>query len=207
MNEHEYKSVDKFDRLVGALAGLPDVTQVKPSTVQTTVPLTGEATTTIVRTYRQREVGDWITLEIIDAEGGRRLYLPPAVADAIARQRDALGTKNRKRAARDEAARRKAAGIVPGFMNGKKRRGKKARRAPAAAPAAADPLAGAAPEFKDAVRALAAKHGKDVGEVMAEWAEYVRRSDMSDQSPVLPEFEQRLEERYAKPKAGKGAAR
>jgi hypothetical protein len=31
----KYREIDKFDRLLGALADLPDVTKVKPSTIVT----------------------------------------------------------------------------------------------------------------------------------------------------------------------------
>ena len=49
-----------------------------------------------------------------------RLALPPKVTDAIARQRDALTAKARSRAAKAQAKARKDAGILPGFMKGKK---------------------------------------------------------------------------------------
>lgn len=42
-----------------------------------------------------------------------RLAIPPEVADAIARQRDALAGKTRSKAARRVAADRKAAGVRP----------------------------------------------------------------------------------------------
>lgn len=116
MPEQPYKTVDKFDRALGALVNLPDVTHTKPSTVVAVSPLIGEAQTFIVQTFRQSEVGDTIFLQCVSSEGSIRLTIPPAAADAIARQRDALTTKNRKRAARAEAARRKAAGIAPGFL-------------------------------------------------------------------------------------------
>jgi hypothetical protein len=119
--EQPYRTVDKYDRMAGALANLPDATQTKPATVKTIVPLTGESQTFIIYTVRQREVGDTIFLEYGDGDRYVRLYLPPAVADTIARQRDALTTKVRKRVARDQAAARKARGEVPAFLNGKKK--------------------------------------------------------------------------------------
>lgn len=51
----EYKTVDKFDRLMGALSELPDVTTVKPTTITTVSPLIGAAQTFIIQTMRQRE--------------------------------------------------------------------------------------------------------------------------------------------------------
>lgn len=122
MNEQQaYRTVDKFDRLMGALVNLPDVTTTKPSTVVTVNPLIGEAQTLIIQTYRQRDVGDTIFLQYVDSEGRIRLAIPPAAAEAIARQRDALTTKNRKKAAREQAQARKARGELPGFMKGKKK--------------------------------------------------------------------------------------
>ena len=118
MSELQYKTIDHYDRVVGALDKLPDVTQTKPSTIETVVPITGESQTWVVTTYRQREVGDHIALRRV--EGGLRLVIPPAVAKAIAAQYDALGKKNRRKAAKAEAARRKAAGIQPGFLKVKK---------------------------------------------------------------------------------------
>ncbi len=115
----EYKTIDKFDKMFGELVGIPDCAKSKPSTV-TTETIIGTQTF-IVQTIRQREVGDWVFVQYLDSQGSVRLVIPPAAAETIARQRDALTTKNRKRAARDEAQRRKAAGIQPGFMKGKKK--------------------------------------------------------------------------------------
>lgn len=127
MNEQQYKTVDKYDRMAGALDKLPDATQTKPTTVKTIVPLTGESQTFIIYTVRQREIGDTIFLEYGDGDRYVRLYLPPAVADTIARQRDALTTKVRKRVGRESAEARKARGELPGFMkNGRKTRKAKA---------------------------------------------------------------------------------
>ncbi len=119
MNEPPYKTVTPFDRAIGALAKLPDVTSVKATTIVTTSPIIGEAQTFIIQTYRQRDVGDTIFLQYIDAAGSQRIAIPPEAAAAIARQYDALGAKNRKRAARQRAAADKAQGVVPGFMRKK----------------------------------------------------------------------------------------
>lgn len=123
MSEQPYKTVDKFDRLMGAMDNLPDVTQSKPSTVMHVVPLIGETLTFIIKTYRQRERGDTIFLQCVDSTGSVRIVIPPQAADAIARQRDALGAKVRKRVAKAQAAARKARGELPAFMKAK---GKKA---------------------------------------------------------------------------------
>ena len=63
---------------------------------------------------------DTIFVQYVGNDGSFRVALPPEVADVIARQRGSVTSKNRK-----TAARRKAAGIVPGFLNGKKRKAKK----------------------------------------------------------------------------------
>jgi hypothetical protein len=121
MNEpKEYKITDKFDRMLGGLHNLPDVISTKPSTVVAVLPLIGQAQTYIIQTLRQREKGDTIFVQYVDDQGSVRLVIPPAAAEAIARQRDSLTTKARKRAAQEQAQARKARGEVPGFM--KKRR-------------------------------------------------------------------------------------
>jgi hypothetical protein len=121
MNEQpQYKSIDKFDRLLGALHELPDVTRTKPTTLVVTTPIIGASQTFIVQTLRQREKGDTIFLQYMDADGAVRIAIPPEVADAIARQRDSLTTKVRKRVGRETAQARKARGEEPGFMKSKK---------------------------------------------------------------------------------------
>lgn len=116
MSELQYRTVDKFDRLMGALVNLPDVTRTRPSTISVVSPLIGEAQTFIVETYRQREVGDTIFLQYVDGNGSVRIAIPPEAADAIARQRDALTTKVRRKIGKERAAERKARGELPGFM-------------------------------------------------------------------------------------------
>ncbi len=113
-------SVDPFDRLMGNLHGLPDVTHTKPTTVRTMTPLLGTAELFVLQTFRQREEGDTIFLEVVNKAGTVRVALPPAVADAIARQRDALTGKVRSRVAKASMAARMAAGERPGFQKRKK---------------------------------------------------------------------------------------
>jgi hypothetical protein len=116
-----------FDRLLGSLVGLPDTLGTAATTVQTVEPLSGNAQTFIVRTFRQREKGDYIFVQYVDGSGAVRLVLPPDVSRLISRHRDALTTRARKKASRNAAAERKAAGILPGFMRnpGNGRRGAK----------------------------------------------------------------------------------
>ncbi len=109
MSEDTTKAFDTYDRQIGALKGLPDVIEVKPSTVRVTIPLLGLSQTFIVQTIRQREVGDHVCI-----------VLPPQVADAIARQRDALTAKSRSKAAKALAQERKERGELPAFLVRKK---------------------------------------------------------------------------------------
>lgn len=112
----------KFDRLMGSLTDLNETVR-SAETVTRDTPLfgVGEGTTTyITQTIRQKDVGDFIFVEVVSEEGTVRLVLPPKVSAVIARQRDTLTGKSRSRAARSVAEDRKARGEVPGFM---KRRG------------------------------------------------------------------------------------
>lgn len=105
-----------FDRAIGALHGLPDVVSTKGSTLRV-VPTFGIGSHTyIVQTFRQREIGDTIFLEMV-AEGNTvRIVVPPAIADVIARQRDQLTYKTRSRAGKRIAENLRERGIKPGFM-------------------------------------------------------------------------------------------
>ena len=123
-NEREYKTIDKFDRMLGALDRCPDVTRTKPSTIVSHTALIGAAQTFIVQTLRQREQGDTIFIQYVDDGGAVRIFLPPEVADTIARQRDSLTTKVRKRVGKEQAQARKSRGELPGFMKGKRSAGK-----------------------------------------------------------------------------------
>lgn len=119
MNDNT-KMPDSFDRLIGALHGLPDVVTTKPSTIRTLVPFLGSAQTFIVQTYRQKDNGDTIFIECVHGDGSFRLAIPPKIAEAIARQRDALGGKMRSKTAKALAQGRKERGEVPGFLRAKK---------------------------------------------------------------------------------------
>lgn len=106
---------DDFDRLIGNLDGLPDVVKTKPTTNTVIEPIVGHSRTFVTRTYRQRDRGDFVFIEMISRAGLVRLVIPPEVADAIARQRDGLTARTRQKAARTVAAARKAQGLKPGF--------------------------------------------------------------------------------------------
>jgi len=114
---NEFTTVaDSFDRMLGALHGLPDVASTKPSTVRAVTPLTGLSELYIVQTYRQRDTGDTIFIECVREGMTVRMAIPPAVASAIARQRDTLTGKSRSRAAKANAQARKERGELPGFQ-------------------------------------------------------------------------------------------
>ena len=111
---------DHFDRLMGALHGLPDVIHAKATTIRVVPPLgVGGAQLYVVQTYRQKDQGDVIFLEHVSDHGTTRLAIPPQVSNAIARQRDQLTTKTRSKAAKAVAEGRKQRGELPGFMKRK----------------------------------------------------------------------------------------
>lgn len=113
MEDSSSNMPDAFDRLMGALDGLPDVLRTSASTVQTLTPLLGNSETWIVQTVRQAEQGDVVFLQRVNREGSIRIALPAKVANVIARQRDALTTKARRKAAKAAVETRKEKGIVP----------------------------------------------------------------------------------------------
>jgi|SRR5215471_5309410 len=115
MNE-QYETINEFDREYGMLDGLPGVTRTKETTIRAKLPMIGIARSFIVQTVRMKEKGDTIFLETVEGEKAIRLVLPPAVADAIARQRDALTAKVRSKAAKQTMADRMARGEKPGFL-------------------------------------------------------------------------------------------
>lgn len=82
----------------------------------------------IVETYRA-DGEETVFLSVNDAEGGRRLVLPPQVTAAMYRQRDQLVTRSRRRTARQTVAMRKERGDTLGNPEAlrKARRSKKRR--------------------------------------------------------------------------------
>ena len=115
--------VDPFDRTIGVLHGLPDVTLTKTSVTRVFPPFgVGGTQLYVVQTYRQREQGDTIFLEHVSETGTVRLVIPPPVAAVIARQRDQLTAKTRSKAAKAVAQERKERGEVPAFLKSKRKR-------------------------------------------------------------------------------------
>jgi hypothetical protein len=97
----EPRRIDQFDRLLGQIDGLPDVSKAKPSTVMTVMPIIGVSQTYVVQTYKDRDEGFFVFLQVVDGEGRARLAIPPKVAAAIYRQRESLVKRARSRAGRD----------------------------------------------------------------------------------------------------------
>jgi hypothetical protein len=107
---------DAYDRQLAALADLPDVIRSSVATIRAMPPLgIGGSQVFIVQTYRQRDRGDLIFLEVSGRDGTTRLVLPAAVTTVIARQRDRLTAKARSRAAKAAADDRAARGLRPAF--------------------------------------------------------------------------------------------
>lgn len=107
---------DTYDAVVRSMKDRPDVVKVKPSTIEMLSKILERSQTFFIQTCRVKEEGDTILIQYIGAEGSYRIALPPRVAEAIARQYDALSGKSRSNAAKTLAADRKARGIKPGFM-------------------------------------------------------------------------------------------
>jgi hypothetical protein len=67
-------SIDLFDRSIGLLHGLPDVTSTKSAVTRVVPPLDIEGTQLyVVQTYREKEQGDTIFLEHVSETGTVRL--------------------------------------------------------------------------------------------------------------------------------------
>jgi len=116
-------TIDKFDRALGSLVGIPDVIHTSPSTIRAMSPLIGSSQTFIVQTFRQKESGDTVFVEYVDDSGTVRLVIPPQVTKVILRQYNALTDRSRSKAATAAAEDRKARGIKPGFMKNRTSKG------------------------------------------------------------------------------------
>ena len=124
---NEDRQISDFDRLMGSLHGLPDVVSTKPTTINVFASILGVAQMYTVQTFRQRSgegkdatTKDTLFVQLASHEGLIRVAFPAEVCDAIARQRESVGSKTRKKAAKRVAAERKEAGIVPAFMRKRK---------------------------------------------------------------------------------------
>jgi len=119
MDQDPDRQVSSYDRQRGQLQGIAMFT--KPSTVKSNPTFINKCQTFIVETARHDELGDFIFVEAVDENlQVIRLALPPKVANAIAAQRDRLTSRRRSIAGRRIAKERAEAGLLPGFMKGKK---------------------------------------------------------------------------------------
>lgn len=119
----------RFDRLMGQLDGLPDVTKTREATFTVVNPLgVGGITTMIIQTYRHRELGDYIFVQTVSDERPIRLVIDPAGAAAIARQRGTATKIIQRNHGKRIAAERKARGEQPGFMSNPGKGGRKRAR-------------------------------------------------------------------------------
>jgi len=87
---------DTFDRIIGTIDGLPGVRKSKASTVVTVLPILGNAQTFVIQTYQDRDEGFTVFVQAISGEASYRIVLPPKVAQAMYRQREALIKTGRK---------------------------------------------------------------------------------------------------------------
>ena len=116
MSEEIRNSLNYFDRLKETLHSLPDVIRTKETTI-TVMPTFGIGSHTyVVVTYRRREIGDSVFLQVVSEGNATRIVIPPEITDVIARQRDQLTSKSRSRAGKRVAEDLAARGIKPGFM-------------------------------------------------------------------------------------------
>lgn len=130
MNETNNNRSDKFGRAMGSLKGIPGVISTSPTTVRSITPIVGTPQTFIVQTFRRLKdpdggsdgAGDTLFIEYVDDDGVTRVVCPPAITMIIARQRDALAKRSRKRAARAGYETRKANGTQPALPGRSTRR-------------------------------------------------------------------------------------
>lgn len=120
----EYQ-IDSYDRALGDVVATHGALTGKMFVKDIVTPITGQALTYQVQTYRVMRAKDgdeqeskpefWMFIKYIEGNKATKIALPPVVCEAIARQWDALTGKARKKAAARGAATRKALGIVPTF--------------------------------------------------------------------------------------------
>src|SRR5262245_6895906 len=114
---------DAFDKLLSRSLGIPNGAHTQPAVVQS-MDFYGNTTSFMVQTVRD-DTGVTAFVTMVNAAGSVRFILPQNVLQAIDRQRASITTKIRSRHGKRLAEERAAAGIQPGFMRGKRKRGKK----------------------------------------------------------------------------------
>ena len=132
MNDNNERSPlgDAFDQAARKFEDRPDTVRASAN-IRTISPL-GIVERWTIETYRHPlpprkpgvgEVrGDTILLEHGSGDRYLRLVLPPEVTDAIARMRDSLTTKNRRRGAKRAVQTRAERGIEPAFLKHRRSR-------------------------------------------------------------------------------------
>lgn len=130
--QQQYRTMDKFDRMMAQLASLPDVTHTKPTPIVVHKPFLGTQTF-YIQTYRHIERDgensksvDTLFLQYVDDQTTIRIPIPHEAIQAILRQHDSLATKVRRKVGKEQAAIRAARGEVPAFL--RKKRGKKEKK-------------------------------------------------------------------------------
>jgi hypothetical protein len=115
-NDSPIATRDAFERAMAEAEMVNGTDKSGPTTRVVTDPY-GRTSTFIVQTIRWRDPAepgarsrDTVFVQQIDSEGGTRYVLPPAVADAIATQREALTARARTRAGRAAMEARQADG-------------------------------------------------------------------------------------------------
>lgn len=106
-HQSEALTTDDYRRTLSRLMDNPAA--ISSSSTIYAVTFLGNAETWVIRTVRVDGL-ETLFLQVINAEGGRRFVLPPAVAAALTRQRDQVISVGRRRAARQGVATRKAKG-------------------------------------------------------------------------------------------------
>jgi hypothetical protein len=117
------RTTDSFDKLLSSMVGLPNGAHTQPTVVQV-IDFYGNATSYMIQSVRTEEEGVTAFVTQVNAQGSVRSILPQSVLAVIDRQRTAITTKLRRRNGRRIAEERMAAGIQPGFMTKKRKRGK-----------------------------------------------------------------------------------
>ena len=122
----EQLPTDLFSRELRALRDDPGA-HSSTSTIQTQ-DFYGNAATWVLETFRNADGKETVFIQRVDATGGQQLVLPAAVAAALARHRDQLGARARRRQGHRLVAQRLERGDKLGNPEALKRaRGKRKR--------------------------------------------------------------------------------
>jgi len=103
---------DLFSRELRSLRDNPGAIS-STSTIQTQ-DFYGNAATWVLETFRDGEGREQVFLQRVDQVGGQRIVLPAAVTAALARHRDQLATRAKRRQGHRLVAQRKERGDVLG---------------------------------------------------------------------------------------------